>query len=376
MRTGSRAPVETAPSRWPAGFADAPGDRRALLVLQGLFGLTPKRLLELVLSEGSPAAALAAVREGRAGSDGDREHAALADPDALETAIDAVGARFVPAGSEGYPPQLNDLEDPPAALFVRGHPPPARFGTVAVVGARACSNLGRDVAHEIGRGVAAFGCCVVSGAARGIDSAAHLGALSAGGRTVAVLGCGIDVVYPRASRALLERIADEGSMLSEYPPGVPAHPRRFPARNRIVAGLSRALVVVEGAERSGSLISARHALANGRDVFAVPGSIVNPLASVPNELIRDGATLIRGVDDLLGDLELGDGSARQVAPLDLTVAERAAFDEITDAVLPERVATALGVSVPDVVALLMRLELKGLVRCVGGRYERQLRTSP
>jgi DNA processing protein len=156
---------------------------------------------------------------------------------------------------------------------------------------------------------------------------------------------------------------------------VPAEPFRFPARNRLVAALSTALVVVEGAERSGSLISARHALGIGRDVFAVPGSVTNPLSYVPHTLIRDGAALIRGVDDLMDDLGLLRGADREALPIDLTVPERAALDVITTPVLPERIARDIGIGVPDAISLLMRLEMKGLVVCVGGRYERRLRAA-
>ena len=367
--------VETAPPKWPSGFAEDRANRRALLVLVSLRGLEPRKLLRLAAVEGTASACLAAVREGRAGSPADRGFAGRLDPAAIEARVASCGARLVVAGSGEYPPQLNDIDDPPAALFVRGRPPPARFGTVAVVGARRCSDLGREVAREIGRDLAALGLCIVSGAARGIDSAAHEGALAAGGHTVAILGCGIDTAHPPGSRSIIERVAADGTLASEYPPGVPAEPFRFPARNRVVAALSTALVVVEGAERSGSLISARHALSIGRDVFAVPGAITNPLSHVPHTLIREGATLIRGVDDLLADLDMMGEAGREVVPVDLTLAERAALDQITLPVLPERVARELGLSLADVVALLMTLEMKGLVRCVGGRYERRLGAS-
>lgn len=367
--------VETIPSKWPEGFSEGSRNRRALFVLMSLRGIEPKKLLGLAVRERTASRCLAAIRTGRAGSPSDHEHAGSIDPATVEAAVHACGARLVVAGSPEYPPQLNDLHDPPAGLFVRGRPLPGRFGTVAVVGARRCSDLGGELSHTIGRDLAASGLCVVSGAARGIDAAAHEGALAAGGHTIAVLGCGIDRPYPSASRVLIGRIAAEGSVASEYPPGVPAEPFRFPARNRLVAALATALVVVEGAERSGSLISARHALGIGRDVFAVPGSVTNPLSYVPHTLIRDGATLIRGVDDLMDDLGLTRDPGRELMPVDLTVPERAALDIITAPVLPERIARDIGVGVADAISLLMRLEMKGLVVCVGGRYERRLRAS-
>lgn len=360
------------PTRWHPGFADGRANRRALLVLTALRGITPRQLLEVADREGSASACLAAVKAGRAGSTADREIARELDPAAIEAAVAACGARFAPHGSEAYPPQLENLKDPPAGLFIRGRPLPRRDSIVAVVGARNCSDLGRDLALTIGRDLAATGMCTVSGAARGIDAAAHEGSLEAGGGTVAVLGCGIDVGYPRGSRALIARIAEVGTLVSEYPPGVPPEPFRFPARNRIVAALGTALVVVEGAQGSGSMISAEHALDLGRDVFAVPGAITNPLAYVPHALIREGATLIRGVDDLMRDLKLDGGPGLPHRRLDLTLAEQATLDLVTEPVLPEKVGRGLGLSVPDVLPLLVSLEMKGLVRNVGGRFEPRL----
>jgi len=358
------------PTRWPEGFARGPTNRRALLVLAALRGITPRKLLELAHREGSATASLAAVRTGRAGSEGDREFARDVDPVVLEDALIASGAAFAPFGSRHYPLQLENLADPPAALFVLGRPLPVREGAVAVVGARNCSSLGRDLAHVIGHDLALSGTCVVSGAARGIDSAAHEGALRGGGHTVAVLGCGIDQVYPKDSRSLIAQIAKAGTLVSEYPPGVPPEPFRFPARNRIIAALATAVVVVEGANGSGSMISAEHALDLGRTVFAVPGAVTNPLSHVPHALIREGATLIRGVDDLLHDLDMAGIAPRAPSRrLDLTIAERAALEIITEPVLPERVAQALGVSIPEVLPLLIGLEMKGLIRSVGGRFE-------
>jgi len=364
-------PDDARPTKWPAGFAEGREDRSALLVLSCLRGLTPRKLLEMAARERSAAACLAAVRGGRAGSDADREFAGELDPARIEAALSACGARFVPADSQEYPATLDELADPPAALFVLGRALPVPGAAVAVVGSRSCTDFGRDLARDIGEGLATRGVCVVSGAARGIDAAAHEGALAAGGHTAAVLGCGIDQAYPPGSRALLARIAREGTVVSEYAPGVPAEPFRFPARNRIIAGLGRALVVVEGAKGSGSLISAEHSLDLGREVFAVPGAVHNPLADAPHALIREGATLIRGVSDLLADLGRSGGRDGEPPPvrLDVTLAEQAALDRITGSVLPEKVAREMGLSVPQVIPLLMGLEMKGLVRSVGGRFE-------
>jgi DNA processing protein len=223
---------------------------------------------------------------------------------------------------------------------------------------------------------------VVSGAARGIDAAAHRGALEAGGPTVAVLGSGIDVAYPRQNRDLLEQIADRGTVLSEYPPGTPAEPFRFPARNRIVAGLARAVVVVEGAQGSGSMITAEHSLDLGRDVFAVPGQVTSQLAQAPLRLIREGAVPIRGPDDLLEDLGLEpvvvdatDGSSFGSAA-DGADASRAVWTALTGPATVDRLAAQTGRSLSQVTGALIALEIRGMVRQVGGRYERRLVTGP
>ena len=186
-------------------------------------------------------------------------------------AADAVGARFLTPDDAEYPSSCLQLDDPPVALYVRGARLDVDEVRVAIVGARRCSTLGGEIARDLGRRLGSAGVCVVSGAAYGIDASSHRGALDAGGRTIAVLGSGIDVGYPRSSADLIERIAQTGSVVSEYAPGVPAEPHRFPARNRIVVALSSALVVVEGAALSGSRISVDHALDLGREVFAVPG---------------------------------------------------------------------------------------------------------
>lgn len=284
--------------------------------------------------------------------------------------------RHVARDEPGYPIQLLELHDPPEGLFLRGGGLPPRERLVAIVGARACSPSGAEIARSIARGLARAGFAVVSGAARGIDAAAHEGSLAGEAPTVAVLGSGIDVPYPRGSAALLERIAETGTVVSEYPPGVPAMAFRFPARNRIVVALARALIVVEGEAGSGSLISAEHALDLGRDVFAVPGAVTNPLSVAPNALIRDGAALVRGAEDVLEELGVMPPdvvTAPSPLPLDLPEVDRKALDAVTDRVLPETVAAALDLPIEEALAVLFRLELGGLLRSVGGRYERRLR---
>jgi DNA processing protein len=298
--------------------------------------------------------------------------------DVLRTTREA-DARFVTPDDREYPPAALELDDPPVALFVRGASLAATSLRVAIVGARRCSALGGEIAHDLGRRLGGAGVCVVSGAAYGIDAASHRGALDAGGSTIAVLGCGIDVGYPRSSAHLIERIAEVGSVVSEYAPGVPAEPHRFPARNRLIVALAAALVVVEGAGASGSRISVDHALDLGREVFAVPGSVTSPLSEVPLALIRDGATMIRGADDLLSDLGVAGpevADERPEAPIELPEDEGRVWAALVEPSLPDVVARGARLSIPDAVAALIRLELRGLVRSRGGRYERTLRASP
>jgi DNA processing protein len=360
------------PTAYPAGFAGSPQDLRALLVLSALSGMTARTLLEVAEREGSAAACLEAVLAGRAGSPGDREWAPKVRPDVLDRGLEACGARIVAWGDGEYPPGLTDLTDPPAVLYVRGRDLRSLQPAVAIVGSRSCSALGREIATDLGRGLAAVGVCVVSGAARGIDTASHRGALDAAGTTVAVLGSGIDVLYPPGSRRLLHEVEAAGAIVSEYPPAIKAEPWRFPARNRIVAGLARALVVVEGAGRSGSMITVEHALELGREVFAVAGPVTSPLSEVPMALIRDGATMIRGADDLLADLGFDERPPVADGPPGLPDDERRVFEHLAGPSLPDALARAAGVSIPEAVAALIRLELRGLVRNVGGRYERRL----
>jgi DNA processing protein len=360
---------------WPAGFADGTDGRRDLVRLACMRGMTPRTLHRLAWDVGTATACVGAVRRGDAGSEMDRTWIERADPDDVLSAAEACGARFLAFGEPGFPAELADLlHDPPGWLFVRGRPLRSGGFRVAVVGARRCSALGRDVAHDIGRRLAGVGVAVVSGAASGIDAAAHRGALAAPGPTVAVLGSGIDVAYPASSRGLLEEIARSGTVVSEYPPGTPAEPYHFPSRNRIVAALGEALVVVEGACKSGSRISVDHALDLGRDVYAVPGPVTSPLSETPLEIIREGATMIRGAEDLLADLGVADRTAER-PPLDLPEHERRAYGALAAPCLPDAVARLADLAIPEALTALLGLELRGLVRVNAGRYERTLRAS-
>jgi DNA processing protein len=270
---------------------------------------------------------------------------------------------------KGYPPLLRELHDPPERLYLRGDGEPDLLArpAVAVVGARSCSAYGAQVARDVSRKLAAAGAVVVSGLARGIDADAHRGALEADGITVAVLGCGIDRDYPRANADLANRIARTGLIVSEYPPGVEPAPWRFPARNRIVAGLALATVVVEARARSGALITADFALELGREVFAVPGEITSSLSAGTNDLIRQGATPLLAAEDVLEALGLETAPARPEARL--TQAATAVLGVARDG--PggaDELAFAAGLDAALAAAALIELELAGLVVCTDGVY--------
>ncbi|MEA2550930.1 MAG: processing protein [Actinomycetota bacterium] len=365
---------DVAPPGYPSGFGEGPAERDALMILSTLRGISPRQLHGLAWEVGCARACVGKIGSGRAGSAADRDWIGAADPAVLRKQLKGCGGRLVAPHDPGYPGSFAGLlHDPPAWLFVRGaelHDGPDR---VAVVGARRCSSLGREISHDLGRRLGGIGIHVVSGGAFGIDAAAHRGALAADGVSIGVLGSGLDVLYPRSSADLLLQIAERGTLISEYPPGQRAEPHHFPARNRLVVALSRALVVVEGAARSGSRISVDHALDLGRDVFAVPGPVTSPLSETPHEIIREGATLIRGADDLLADL--GYESARAddaVPPAGLSDIELRVWLVLGETSLPDAVARTVGIAIPEAVTVLIRLELRGLVRGVGGRYERTL----
>ncbi|MDP8956060.1 MAG: DNA-processing protein DprA [Actinomycetota bacterium] len=363
--------------KWPVDFVANREDRRALLVLLSLPSLTARRMLEIADRLGTATACLAAIRDGTEGSTGDGDRARRLGPDDVAERLEAIGGRLVTFREPEYPDALLDLYDPPAGLFVRGQPLDARPVKVAVVGARNCSPGGREVSRGLGRALSRAGASVVSGGARGIDAGAHRGALDADGSTICVLGSGLDVVYPSRHKNLLSEIADRGTLVTEYGPGIPAEPFRFPARNRLVAALATATVVVEGAAGSGSMITVTHALELGRDVFAVPGAVTSALAAVPLELIREGATPIRGPDDLLEDLGLasapGGEKAADGADLDskFSDGERDVWRALATTSAPDQLASATGMPLGQVIAALTTLELNGFVLSVGGRYERR-----
>jgi DNA processing protein len=290
------------------------------------------------------------------------------DPHAELDRLHTLGLRFVARSEAAFPTLLRAIHDPPPGLFLRGGAEEALLArpAVAIVGARACSAYGRHVARSLGRDLGSAGLVVVSGLARGIDAEAHRGALEGGGVTVAVLGCGIDRDYPAANRELARQIAATGLVVSEYAPGVEPAPWRFPARNRIVAGLCAATVVVEARERSGALITADFALEEGREVFAVPGEITSTLSAGANALLRLGATPLTRAQDVLESYGLEPSAA---APVEVGPAAAAALARIREgAVGADELARASGLGAGELAAALTELELAGVVHVEEGIY--------
>ena len=288
------------------------------------------------------------------------------------------GLRWLPRSHAAFPRRLAAIHDPPVGLFLRGAGRDELLArpSVAVVGARSCSSYGAQVARTRGRELAAAGLVVVSGLARGIDGEAHRGALEAGGLTVAVLGCGVDRDYPASHRELAAHIAERALVVSEYAPGVEPAPWRFPARNRIVAGLALATIVVEAREASGALITADLALEEGRDVFAVPGEITSALSFGTNALLRLGAVPVTSVDDVLSALGL-EPAPEPPAPAAGTAAAGGAAEAILGRLrdapsTADELARATGRGAGELAVLLSELELAGLATEADGVYRAAL----
>ena len=268
-----------------------------------------------------------------------------------------------------YPARLRQVDQPPPVLYLRGDFLDEDHFAVAVVGTRRVTPYGRQVADELGGFLARHGITVVSGLARGVDAIAHDAALKAGGRTIAVLGSGVDHIYPPEHRALAERIVKSGALASDYAPGTPPDGVNFPPRNRIISGLSQATVVVEAGEKSGALITATFAAEQGREVFAVPGSIYAAQSKGTNALIRDGARPLLAMDEILEVLQLGRVEEKQAArrhlPADATETMLLGYLSREPVHIDEIVGMS-GLPIDRVSATLTMMELKGMVRPVGG----------
>lgn len=299
--------------------------------------------------------------------------------------MQSIGATLVTMTDPRYPKRLRSIFDPPALLFLRGNVDLLSSTMLAVVGTRHPTAYGNAASDKISRDAAAAGFTIISGMARGIDTAAHKAALEVAGNTVAVLGCGIDQVYPAENRKLAEQIAAKGLLISEFPVGTPAYPQNFPIRNRVVAGLSFGVMVVEGAKYSGSAITARLAIEQGRELFAVPGNITNKMSWGPNLLIKQGAKLVQEVEDILSEmspeerrrLQAGrtgsESFSGQQASLPLEGASPVARDLLAKLAVdqPTQIDLLLEFlpqySSSELIAALFELEMAGLVRQLAGK---------
>lgn len=292
--------------------------------------------------------------------------------------MEGLGVFLVGLGQERYPPALASIPDPPPFLYVKGEILPEDKVAVAIVGSRAASQYGLKTTHRIARDLARNGITIVSGMARGIDSEAHRGALEGGGRTIAVLGSGLDVVYPPENRALYHQIAQSGAVVSEYPFGTEPDGVHFPQRNRIISGMSLAVTIVEAAPKSGSLITASLALEQGREVFAVPGSVDSLRSRGTHQLIRQGAHLAESAEDILVEIRAllaawGTKAARprpsSIPPEPFTKEEETLLAMLgPDPVQIDELIQKGGFGSSVTTALLLQLELRGAVRQLPGKW--------
>lgn len=332
------------PAKLSRIYAACPGARDCFLMekssLQRIYGLEEKDVINIL--------------ESRKKADPVAEYEAL-----LKSGVSMIGME-----DPEYPEGLKMIKDPPWCLFVRGKLPTERRPRVAVVGARECSDYGRAMAKTIGRVLAENGVQVISGMARGIDSYAHEGALMSGGDTYAVLGCGVDICYPASSRKLYEEIPKMGGVLSEFSPDEEPRPALFPVRNRIISGISDAVIVVEARKRSGSLITADLALSQGKDIYALPGRITDSLSSGTNRLISQGATPIVSMEDLLKNLKLAFApfyKEEKKAEPALPEKEAAVYGKLTESAKKlEELLKETGLKIPELTESLLRLTAAGL----------------
>ncbi len=285
--------------------------------------------------------------------------------------IVAQGIHIITWQDESYPRRLKEIDQPPPVLYARGELLPEDDFAVAIVGTRRITPYGRQVTEELGGFLAASGITIISGLARGVDAAAHNAALRAGGRSLAVLGSGVDRIYPPENETLARQMMTHGAILSDYPIGTAPEANNFPPRNRIISGLSLAVVVVEAGETSGALITAEFAAEQGREVFAVPGSILAPQSKGTNKLIQNGAHPLLTSQDLLQALNLtrvsAQKSARHVLPADAV--EKQLLDALgSEPLHVDELRSQTGLPVEKVSAALVMMELKGMVRQVGAMH--------
>lgn len=317
-----------------------------------------------------------------------RTYKEFVDVDAQERAMAKYDVRFITMEDPAYPARLAEIYDPPLALFVRGDLYESDQYCVAIVGTRHATAYGLRVAAKLGGELAARGITVISGMAQGIDAAAHRGALETGGRSIAVLGCGVDIVFPAENADLMHSIIQHGCVISPFPMGMNALKGNFPQRNRIISGLALGTVVVEAPPGSGALITARHAVEQGREVFAVPGQVGQRTSMGPHALIREGAKLVESLEDILMELDIppslrrpapaikSDTPATPAAAQTAPKAPESVLSEVEKDILAtlspdgsfvDEIALACRISISEALSSLTLLELKGLVRQFSGK---------
>ena len=301
------------------------------------------------------------------------------DLDRLWKKIESQGIHILTWQDEAYPQRLKEIDQPPPVLYIRGEYLPDDLFAVAIVGTRRVTPYGRQITEELASFLAANGITVVSGLARGVDAIAHQSTLKSGGRTIAVLGSGVDKIYPPEHRGLAEQMAERGAIISDYPPGTPPDASNFPPRNRIISGLSLAVVVIEAGETSGALITAEFAAEQGREVFAVPGSILAPQSKGTNKLIQNGALPLLSVNDLMQALDLTrvgeQKAARKIVPAD-AIEEKLLTVLTNEPLHVDEIRNQSDLPIEKVSAALALMELKGMVRQVGGMNYVSVREVP
>lgn len=347
----------------------------------------PKRLSLLLNRFGDLACAWAASEAQLAQAGLDKQPLAnlvqarrTLDLDAEMQKVAKAGARLLTLVDDEYPALLKTVPDAPAVLYIRGTLMPDDQRALSIVGTRRATSYGRDAAYHFARHLAEQGVTIISGLAHGVDTAAHRGALDAGGRTIAVLGCGIDRIYPADNHKLAADIVRSGALLSEFPIGTPPEAFNFPRRNRIISGLTLGVLVVEAPDKSGALITTITAAEQGREVFAVPGNIFSPMSGGTNRLIQDGAKLVMKVEDILDELNLAHTAVQtsaiteRIAPANDT--EGRLLEHLgADPVHVDDLTRLCGLPVSVVSSTLTILELKGLARMVGHMQYCLVRTS-
>ncbi len=350
------------------------------LALSSVPGMGAVRFKQLVKAIGDPQNVLKAPQNDLEQIDGVSQSLARAinkeaDYDFAEKQIDLLqkgGYQFTTYLSDDYPEKLKNIYDPPAFLFYDGDLECLKSPCLAIVGSRNLSDYGRAMAERMARELVQAGFTVVSGFARGIDTAAHRAAIESGGLTAAIFGCGLDIVYPFENKALYKNLILNGCAISEFPFGEKPDRYHFPRRNRIISGLSLGVLIVEAADKSGALLTADHALEQGREVFAVPGSVVSKTSAGTNKIIKQGAKLVTCVEDILEELKFlvpkQKKQPRPVLKIDLPEEQKKIYEVLTDEPLQvDRIVKDSGVPVSRALELLLDLELNGLIRQLSGK---------